>query len=246
LGQGQSSPDALTALQKLLEDEDQSPSYLQAIRGERASLHEMVGAIESGQLTIAQAEGSKPFLGEGVVEAIWRPGFKSEHADILEMMTRHIDAIRLSPQDQIAAETSIEAEIRALPRTRILTRLMSPAVSRINESCRRQHVYVRSLIACLAAERYRQKHGTWPATVADLAPSELSAVPQDPFDGQPLRMRRLPDGVVIYSVGRDMIDDGGNLAKADEVMKTGFDLGFRLWDPGHRARPASADGDKKP
>ena len=40
-------------------------------------------------------------------------------------------------------------------------------------------------------------------------PLYLNAVPADPFDGQPLRFKRLSKGYVIYSVGSDGRDDGG-------------------------------------
>jgi hypothetical protein len=59
----------------------------------------------------------------------------------------------------------------------------------------------------------------------------LAAVPLDPFDGAPLRYKQLADGVVIYSVGTDQVDDGGKLATAGaDMIKPGFDLGYRLWN----------------
>jgi hypothetical protein len=51
-------------------------------------------------------------------------------------------------------------------------------------------------------------------------------VPNDTFDGKPLRFSRLADGVFIYSAGRD---NGGEIAKARSKNAIG-DLGFRLWD----------------
>jgi hypothetical protein len=61
-------------------------------------------------------------------------------------------------------------------------------------------------------------------------------VPTDPFDGRPLRYRRLADGVVVYSVGDDRADDGGTLAD-DFPPPAGTDLGVRLWDVPHRRQP---------
>jgi hypothetical protein len=240
LGQGQPSDTAMAALQKALEENDAHPTYMLALRGERASLHEMVGAVESGRLPFSQVAGGGTIRGESVLASLMRPEFKSEHANILGMMTRFVESSRQPLAEQIATETTVEAEIRSLPRTAVLTRLLIPAVSKVGESCRRTRAYERSLIACLAAERYRQKHGAWPATLADLVPEELSAVPLDPYDGQPLRMRRLADGIVIYSVGNDTTDDGGKLATGTQMYKPGFDFGFRLWDPAHRAQPPKA------
>jgi hypothetical protein len=44
----------------------------------------------------------------------------------------------------------------------------------------------------------------------DLVLQYLPAVPRDPFDGQPLRMAAGPEGLLLYSVGKDGVDDGGD------------------------------------
>jgi hypothetical protein len=38
-------------------------------------------------------------------------------------------------------------------------------------------------------------------------------LPLDPFDGQPLRYKKLPKGYVVYSNGEDGKDDGGDEKK---------------------------------
>ena len=54
--------------------------------------------------------------------------------------------------------------------------------------------------------------------------------------GQTQRVAKVQDGIVIYSVGHDKTDDGGNLDR-DEPQQPGVDLGFRLWDPPQRRQP---------
>jgi hypothetical protein len=61
----------------------------------------------------------------------------------------------------------------------------------------------------LAVERYRLSHGQLPAGWDDLVPNYLPEVPRDPFDGKPLRYRRLEPGFIVYSIGPDEADDGG-------------------------------------
>jgi len=61
----------------------------------------------------------------------------------------------------------------------------------------------------LAIERYRLSHGQLPASLDDLVPDHLPGVPQDPFDGRPLRYRRLEPGFIVYSIGPDETDNGG-------------------------------------
>jgi hypothetical protein len=98
----------------------------------------------------------------------------------------------------------------------------------------------RAAVAAVALERYRLRHGRWPGALADLVPDLLPAVPRDPFDGQPLRYRRLADGVVIYSVGADETDDGGQLNDAADAPAD-TDVGFRLWDVSHRRQPPAPE-----
>jgi hypothetical protein len=82
--------------------------------------------------------------------------------------------------------------------------------------------FVRLAAACTA---YKAKHGKYPEKVAGLAPEFVAEVPLDPYDGRPLRLRRVKGGVVLYSIGRDRKDDGG--LAWDEKKQQG-DLVFRL------------------
>jgi hypothetical protein len=77
-------------------------------------------------------------------------------------------------------------------------------------------------------KRYRIDNGTWPATLEVLVPTYLPAVPLDPYRGKPLLYHVLSDGAVVYSVGRDMVDDGGAVLAAGMTPK---DYGVRLFDP---------------
>ncbi len=61
----------------------------------------------------------------------------------------------------------------------------------------------------LAIERYRLANGRIPEMLSDLVPGYLEAVPEDPFDGKELRYKKLEPGYVVYSVGRDLEDQGG-------------------------------------
>ncbi len=69
-----------------------------------------------------------------------------------------------------------------------------------NEAQRRLR---RTLVALLA---YRHREGHFPAALALLSP----AAPSDPYLRQPLHYRRTENGFVLYSVGKNLIDDGGN------------------------------------
>jgi hypothetical protein len=238
LARGEPSPRALEALQKLLEDEDAFTDQWHGTRGERACLHETVSALQSGAVAFTQISGVAPLPGERWVMPFLNPVFKYEHPNMLSLMTRFVEASNLPGPQQIETEAAVDAEIRALPRTAVLTRLLIPAVNRVAEASRRKHAYIRCLIACLAAERYRRARGAWPESLIDLVPEQMSAVPLDPFDDQPLRYLRLPDGIEVYTVGPDGKDDNGNLGTLGDLQqrKPGFDLGLRMWNVEERGR----------
>jgi hypothetical protein len=102
-----------------------------------------------------------------------------------------------------------------------------PTVLQLRETQAR----LRCAIAAVAAERYRLKHEkTWPGGLDDLVKDGLlKEVPKDPYDGKPLRFKRTPTGVIVYSVGPDMIDNGGKVGPATPGA-AGTDIGFELWD----------------
>jgi hypothetical protein len=100
----------------------------------------------------------------------------------------------------------------------------------------RSLAFLRSAIVALALERHRLEHGAYPDKLEGLVPTYLKSIPLDPYDGQPLRYRRLADGVVVYSVGLDGIDDGGAIDR-DRPMTPNTDQGFRVWDVKARRQP---------
>jgi hypothetical protein len=81
-----------------------------------------------------------------------------------------------------------------------------------------------ALRALIAVERYRLKHGKWPDKLEDTIPAFLDRVPEDPIDEKPIRYKRWADGTVVYSIGNDRKDDGG------DVVRPFKDFGYRLWD----------------
>jgi hypothetical protein len=108
----------------------------------------------------------------------------------------------------------VEGEAQTIPMQRNQARLLTAAVA-------------------LAVERYRLAKGEWPPTLGGLVPAYLDAVPADPYDGRPLRYCRTPDGVAVYGVGPDRIDNKGKLARYTSTTD-GYDIGFQLWDPSKR------------
>jgi hypothetical protein len=67
------------------------------------------------------------------------------------------------------------------------------------------------VITAIALKRYELRHHQFPATLNELTPDLLKAVPIDCMNGQPLRYRRNADRTfLLYSVGENGKDDGGD------------------------------------
>ncbi|MES1180628.1 MAG: hypothetical protein ABUL66_02060, partial [Verrucomicrobiota bacterium] len=78
-------------------------------------------------------------------------------------------------------------------------------------------------ITAIALKRYQLKHGNYPPDLNSLAPEFLSAVPLDPVDGKPLRYKLNSDGTfLLYSVGENGADDGGNPALEKGVKSSSY------------------------
>ncbi len=97
-------------------------------------------------------------------------------------------------------------------------------LARAGWSFARIAAWLRTAASAAAVERFRLEYGLPPGDLSDLVPPYLAAVPEDPFDGDPLRYRRDGEGYVIYSVDVNRQDDGGT---AGERIEEG-DLVFRV------------------
>lgn len=65
-------------------------------------------------------------------------------------------------------------------------------------------------VTATALKRYQLKHGVPASSLEDLVPDFLAQMPTDYFDGQPLRYKARPAGLILYSVGKNVQDDGGD------------------------------------
>jgi hypothetical protein len=90
-------------------------------------------------------------------------------------------------------------------------------------------------VTALALHRYRLQTSKTAGDLAALVPEYLRTVPRDWMDGKPLRYRVLPEGgFIMYSVGEDGKDDGGDPIPSSKKEYR------RLWDGRDAVWPAAA------
>jgi hypothetical protein len=245
LAQGEGAESELKALQDLLALEARDPVLLWAAQGERASTFETMMNMANGTISFNQMMG----LATGTRANYWLspPRLLYEHnaGVTLDLMN---DAVRIARQpvrEQIPLWVAWEGRVGS-ERMSMLGPLISSISLLMMPSMR--HIANRALdhtaeLACaqvvLAAERFRLARGDWPKSVAELVPDYLDAPPEDPF-GPGLILKRDEDGLIVYSFGGDGEDNGGQNIRWRPGL--GFalpsDLGYRLFDPLQRRRPA--------
>jgi hypothetical protein len=228
LAQGQPSEARLVALQRLLEQEESEPLFLIGARGQRVAWERSFEVARSGNVT-----------NNALQQALVPVAAYTSRPAILDLTTRIVEIAKLPVEKQLSGlkeaglflakkrkEFPVIAWIYLVPRVEKITIDLGKGQARTQAE-------IRCAIAGLAAERYRRAQGDWPGSLAALVPNYLPNIPVDPFDAQPLRMRRLEKGVVIYSIGPDGQDSGGILIRPGKADAPGF----RLWDKQHRRQP---------
>jgi ABC-type Na+ efflux pump permease subunit len=249
LAQGEPSDAALADLQRRFAQEEAHSGLLIGARGERPSMDGLMALIQAGEFPWQEVmrwwwvepEQDVANSFDLMLFSLTPGAEKESRAALLRHHTELIEAARLPPEEQGPAFARLEANQQQMP---LLARRLGLRAIRVNEQFRRGRAELRCAVVALAAERFRRRHGRWPGRLDELTPDFLERVPADPFGGAPLRYKKLADGVVIYSVGPDERDDGGDVRSAANTERTGKDLGFRLWDVSRRRQEPTPAGDR--
>jgi hypothetical protein len=252
LAQGQAQRNSLASLQSILEDEARQPHRMRALRGERAITDDLFEQIHAEKLGFGAIPdfAQYPFVIRAFTNRI---NLRENQANLLRFHTRVAEAGRLPETEQLAAMKALNDEWTSLARQwgflennrRLTEKLLLGRGVGTATWLGMNDALIRTAIAALAIERYRLDHGTWPESLDQLVPKYLAAVPNDPFIPGPLKLRKLPDGLFVYSVGFDGHDDGGKIDPKLR-MRDGADLGFRLWNLPRRRQSIKTKPADKP
>jgi len=110
----------------------------------------------------------------------------------------------------------------------ILAKLLLPATKQADSAVLRFRGRQAALEALLATQAYRRDKGEFPESLDQLVPKYLDAVPLDPCDpngGRILYRRDSATNAVVWSVGEDGNDSGGDV---DSDTRRAGDVGFNL------------------
>lgn len=225
-----------------------------AVRGERAVMHRFFEKLGSRDLTIYRAfdkGGGVAETGSGLHNWRYQPLVAYNHALALQFCNRALEVGKRPWHERQAAMDSLPVpppERETILVRHVLASATSNSVfARLQESVLRDQAALRCAIVGIACERYRIKHKAWPKSLESIPRDLLPELPDDPYDGKPLRYVRTADGVVVYSVGPDLADNGGDLERRTTTtiekdaggqprlrVEAAGDVGFRLWNPNRR------------
>lgn len=111
----------------------------------------------------------------------------------------------------------------------MLSQLTSGRVGAVLVADASNLAYMRVVQTALAIERWRLAHnGRLPDSLTDLVPGYLPTIPLDPFDEKPLRYKKSAQGYVVYSIGPDLIDDGGKERTYPAKESDHYDIVFSI------------------
>jgi hypothetical protein len=225
-----------------------APLTLYGMRGERATLTELIRRIGSGELPASalSGQGSQSAAGgaRGAIAPWGRLLFDNQRAVALEWMNQAVAIARRPPAEQPPGWKAWEDEFQRVRHSRtgvytaMLPLLMIPA---LNTSCSAQARYQAELgttALLLAAERHRRKTGAWPASADSMAPEILANPPVDPFSGRPFVFERRDGQLIVHSVGPNLKDEHGAYEPKRWFNGGPDDVGATAWDVAFRRQPA--------
>lgn len=188
---------------------------------------------------------------------LWRMAWKGQdEANLLQKWNRlleHVDTLRTNSWKSItqAKDANLSdldffpfandsGSINQYDRLRFLFSAQESLSDRIVLLTAEAEVEQQMAVTAIAIQRYRLRMGHVPPDLQALVPDFLPSVPRDCMDGKPLRYRRNPDDTfILYSVGENGIDDGGN---PDLEPNAPAPKSFGFWKGRDAVWPTAAPG----
>jgi hypothetical protein len=240
LALGEPSDEALARLQADLLIEMDQPLLLYGMKGERATLDEIIRRIADQENPISSLSGSSSFDDRVPAMSSWgKLMFDSQRAVGLEWSNRLVAAAKAPPWEQPPLIQAWKDDMDRVRTSRFgvyvttIPLLMMPAYDAASMAHLRYEASLGSMAILLAAERQRRKTGSWPDSVDAIGRNYLEQAPRDPASGRPFRMKHEDGQYVVYSVGPNLIDDAGIFQirlwpkGLDDVNATGWDVTLR-------------------
>lgn len=189
-----------------------------------ASLTDSSGSQQGLEYVMGEPNADSRFGALVLASSFYRVFFLSDDLAAYRLAMRQFQQALAHPYPKAHHELDrLDKEFRHY-QGGILTRLLMPAVSRFAAGAAKGDVNRELRRLAVAVTAYRLETKKLPDRMDELTPKHLAQPALDPFDGQPLRMKRDGKDLLLYSIGPNLRDDGGERnPKSDEG-----DLVFRI------------------
>ncbi len=227
-----------SGLQVSLEGADLSPEQtrrlmMQIARGRdrRAFADSLAGELHMGLQIFSGLREPNPakrdafdlafYLGAGAPDTIdelirdfyrsplGRPWLNMDEAAYADLIGRLCSAAEQPYYEAAPEMNQIEMDFSSLAPTRVLSDRLIPGLMRAYESQARHEAILDLMQMGILVEQHHARTGSYPESLDAIAPEFGGSLPVDPFTGNPYLYQPSDDGFLLYSIGQNLIDDGG-------------------------------------
>lgn len=218
----------LKELQDLLARYDFIADLKPPLDGERAAGILTADLLAEGKVTLNELTGDPSSTGRTAANAFgimmphgWYEMEKLNYCRLYNLQlegTFDVSAKKVFPEKVAANAKALERALAGrnpvttvLIRHQLLAVIMLPALGNVTRKGALVQVTANQAMLACALERYRLAHGQFPDKLDALVPDFISALPPDVIAGGAYKYRRSADSFVLYSVGWNETDDGGEV-----------------------------------
>ena len=165
---------------------------------------------------------------------------KEETLKSVNALYDYFEQLSLKTAVQRHAESdAIDEKFKELVNGNFFLRTLTPAVRRVIEIGNRPPTEVGAALTIIAILRYNGDTGRYPQNLNQLVTAGyLKQLPIDSFADKPLSYRKTDDDFILYSVGPNFTDDGGQYSRDSKGrIKNWLDNGDAVFWPVPKPQP---------
>jgi hypothetical protein len=229
LSQGDASEAALLATQTTLASELAPNPLLYSLRAERATQYDVCDKVAAGKINIKALAYNDPE--SRMPDGIERPEHRVSQAIDLHMLTMAVEIAKKPTWQQVKLWDEWNGRVRALSpvagERHLLAAVLLPVAGMSFSSDARARSLLVTIETIIGFERIRITRKRWPKPGESLLPVFPEGLPIDPLSGNPILWKATERELLVYSVGLDQKDNGGEV-KDNRSYVPRTDLGYRI------------------
>ncbi len=197
-----------SSIQEILSGLDDIAPMVLAIDGERLLLGEWAFNLPKNELYKVTMELDEPEDIPGIIYRLiilrttFKPLFLADRATYMRLMHKSAQLF----EDPYLRNQTYDMEKEVEEQHHMLTKMLFPSMIRVKQIHREMTAELRITRAGLALLQHKQDRDAFPDTLEALKLSDII----DPYSAEPLRYKAQGQGFILYSIGPDKKDNGGN------------------------------------